>query len=243
MGNSALHILSFLIMFIGLQGCASYTTPAAGVDIAAIGDADIAELMAVEPASQFPARVAVVRVQEPGYYTATNTSFGAGNYSVVTTRDIESEADLLRLSQQPQLAGVAPVGRLLLPSHLQSIKDLRLAAAKLKADMLLLYTVDTAFHVEGTALGPLSAITLGFLPNKQAFVTATTAGMLVDVRTGYVYGIAEASSREEQRASMWNTSAAIDEARVDAEAASFKSFVNEFEQLWAQTLAQYKKAD
>ena len=44
-----------------MQGCATYTTPAAGVNITALTDDDIAELMKVEPASAFPARVAVTR--------------------------------------------------------------------------------------------------------------------------------------------------------------------------------------
>ena len=79
---------------------------------------------------------------------------------------------------------VAPLSRLLLPSELDSLKDLRLAAARLKTDLLIVYSIDTTFHVEATPLGPLSAITLGFLPNKEAHVTATTSGALVDTRTG-----------------------------------------------------------
>lgn len=93
--------------------------------------------------------------------------------------------------------------------------------------------------MEGTPLGPLSAITLGFLPNKKAFVTSTTSGALIDVRTGFVYGVAEATKREEQRTTIWNSQNAIDKARMDSEKASFKSFIGEFEKLWKNTLAQF----
>ncbi|GAA6131246.1 hypothetical protein [Halopseudomonas sabulinigri] len=222
-----------------IQGCATYTTPAGGVNIPSLGDGDIAELMAVEPAATFPARIAVARIQSSGYSSRTNDSYGSGRYSVVTTRDMEDESDFAKLAEMTLVAGVAPVGRLLLPEQLDSIKDLRLSAARLKADMLLLYSVDTAFHVEGKALGPLTAITLGFLPSKQAFVSSTTSGVLVDVRTGYIYGVAEATERNEQRTTVWDSADAVDRARVQAEAASFKRFVGEVGTLWGQTVEQY----
>lgn len=222
-----------------LQGCATYTTPAAGVNMAALGDADISALMALEPAVQFPARLATVRVQSSGYHSLTADSYGSGQFSVVTTRDIENADDLQRLASQDQLSGVAPMTRLILPQELNTLRDLRLGAARLKADLLLVYTLDTSFNVESTALGPLSAITLGFLPNKQAFVSATTSALLVDVRTGFVYGAAEATERESQRATMWNSREAIDSARQQAEAQSFHSFVGEFERLWQATLAEH----
>jgi hypothetical protein len=72
-----------------MQGCATYTTPAAGVNMTTLGDNDIAALMAVEPAAAFPARLALARVQSPGYHSFTAEGYGSGRYSVVTTRDIE----------------------------------------------------------------------------------------------------------------------------------------------------------
>jgi hypothetical protein len=62
---AAVSSLSLLV-----SACASYRTPGAGVDIADIsGDdaQDIGELMRREPAARFPARVALVRAQSPGY--------------------------------------------------------------------------------------------------------------------------------------------------------------------------------
>ncbi len=222
-----------------LQGCATYTTPSAGVNISSIGDADISDLFSVEPASPFPARVAVARVQASGYVSRTNQGFGSGRYSVVTTRDVEKEADFEKFAALEKVAAVAPLNRLLLPKHLSSIKDLRLASARLKADMVLVYSIDTSFDVQDTPLGPLTAITLGFLPNKKAFVSATTSAALIDVRTGYIYGVAEATKREQQRASTWNKRNAIDRARLAAESESFKSLMVELETLWKSVTNQY----
>ncbi|WKD48367.1 hypothetical protein [Microbulbifer spongiae] len=237
--NRIILMVLMAVSIVVTQGCATYTTPASGVNISSLTDVDIAALMKAEPASGFPARIAVARVQASGYISRTNSGYGSGLYSVVTTRDIEDESDFEKLSSLAMVGGVAPLSRLLLPSELDSIRDLRLSAARLKTDLILIYSIDTAFHVEGTPLGPLSAITLGFLPNKKAFVSSTTSGALIDVRTGFVYGVAEATEREEQRTTIWNSSDAIDEARMDAEKASFKSFIGEFENLWKSTLAQY----
>src|SRR6185295_16660006 len=81
-------------------GCATYTTPGAGVNVEnlAKADVDIAELMKIEPAAPFPARLAIARIQASGYYSRSNTCYGTGRYCVVTTRDIEPEASYERLS-------------------------------------------------------------------------------------------------------------------------------------------------
>ena len=61
---------------------------------------------------------------------------------------------------------------------------------------------------DGVSLGPLTLISLGLLPNKQAHVTATVAGVLIDVRTGY----------------------------VDGENESYSTFVQDFEDPWTGVL-------
>ena len=232
--------LFYLIALLASTGCAvNYTTPAGGVSISSLTEDGIAELLKAEPASQFPARIAVARVQAPGYRSRTNNSYGSGRYSVVTVRDIEDESDFETISNLPEVADVAALNRLLILPDLNSIKDLRLSAARLKTDLLLVYTVDTAFHVESTPLGPLSLVTLGTLPNKNVFVSSTIAGVLVDVRTGFIYGASESTEREEKGANIWSTKDAIDEARIKSEKASFKSFVNGFVELWNSVVEQY----
>jgi len=42
--------IAIVISIAVMQGCASYTTPAAGVNISSLTDDDIAEIMKVEPA-------------------------------------------------------------------------------------------------------------------------------------------------------------------------------------------------
>jgi hypothetical protein len=217
-----------------ISGCATYQTPGAGVNVGNLSqaDADIAEIMKREPAAPFPSRLAVARVQSTGYSSRSNQCYGKGAYCVVTTRDIETEQDMDRLGRLPMISGIAAMSRILLPETLASVKDLRLAAANLKTDMLLVYSFDTRFNVESTDIGPLNLISLGFLPNKKARVSTTASAALFDVRTGFVYGVAESTAIEEQRATMWSSEDAIESARIKTEAESFQKLLGEFEKLW-----------
>jgi hypothetical protein len=222
------------IIAILVTGCASYRTPGAGINVGSLSraDEDIAEVMKREPAAPFPSRLAVARVQSTGYYNRNNQCYGDGAFCVVTTRDVETERDMERLGRLPKVSGVATMSRLLLPETLASTKDLRLAAANLKTDMLLVYTLDTRFNVESKDVGPLQLISLGFLPNKKARVSTTASAALFDVRTGFVYGVAESTATEQQRATVWSSEAAIESARLKTETESFQSLLGEFEKLW-----------
>lgn len=224
-----------------LTSCAKYVTPGAAVNLEAISDYSIKERFQTKPASPFPARIAMVRVQKSGYYSHGNRGYGSGGFSVVTTRDIEKDEHLEKISSLPDVAGLGTINRLLIPSKLESVKDLRLAAASLHADMLLLYTLDTSFKIKGQALGPLSVITLGFLPNKKAFVTTTASAVLYDVRTGYVYGLAEGTHTTSHIASTWSKSQAIDNARLETEKEAFSKLIDEFTITWDGVLREYKK--
>src|SRR5262249_11741672 len=226
------------ILLVAAAGCATYLTPGGGVNIETLfkADPDIAELLKLEPAAPFPARVAVGRVQASGYYSQGKRWYGSGRYCVVTTRDVEPEASYDTLAKLPQVAGLALMNRMLLPEKLTSAKDLRQSAATLKADLLLVYSLDTGFNIENTDIGPLALITLGFLPNKKAKVTSTASAALFDVRTGFVYGVAESTSMEEQRATFWSSSEAVDNARKKAESEAFRKLVDEIGKFWNDIL-------
>ncbi len=243
MSSAFKPFIVLVVLFMLLSGCASYTTPGRGVNIQNLSAADssIADLLKVQPASPFPARMAIVRVQASGYYSHSNQCYGEGQFCVVTTRDVESEASVDRLAHLPQIEAVAVMNRLLLPEKLVSTMDLRRVAATLKTDLLLLYTLDTGFNVESTDIGPLQVISLGFLPTENAVVRTTASAVIFDVRTGFIYGVAEATANEEQRASSWSSSDAVDAARKTAEKTAFDKLIPEIEKLWKNILATHAK--
>lgn len=222
-------------------GCAHYMTPARGVTMASLVnvDEDIRERMLREPAAQFPARMAVVRIQESGYRSHSSGSYGQGRYSVVTTRDIESEADYTRLGKLPMVAGVAPLNRMVIPPSLHSDKDLRLAAATLKADLLLVYTLDTSFRVDEHDFGPLRLISLGMLPTKEACVRSTASAALYDVRTGFAFGLSESTAEEKGIANSWTSAEVVDQSRLKAERQAFQQLLGEFEKTWQAVVREH----
>lgn len=236
--------LKILILgaLIALGGCASYTTPGGSVQFSELVDADINILMSKQPAAEFPANIAIARIQAPGYQSYKVSSFGTGRYSVVTTREVESKEDFKRLSQLPEIAGLAPLNRILLPAKLDSVKSLREASARLKADILLIYTFDTSFHAGEQKFAPLNVISLGFLKNKDVAVTTTVSAAFFDVRTEYLYGISEATAKESKNSSVWSTSDAVDDMRVSTETAAFKKLLPEIESTWSGIVSEYANA-
>lgn len=227
------------VVLAALSGCVSYKTPGAGISIPAITQADVAEVLARQPAAQFPVHVIAARVQASGYESYSNQGYGEGRYSVVTTRDIETEQDFARLEAQAGIADLGVLSRILLPPKLQTTQELRTAAAQLRGDILLLYTVDTSFRTDSEQLGALQLVSLGFFRNKTAHVTSTCSAVFLDVRTGFVYGAAEATAREEQQTNVWNTRKAIDAARLKAERASFTELLPQIEATWAAIASEY----
>jgi len=231
-----------LLLAVIVSGCASYTTPGGSVKLADLAETDINELLATRPTAGFPARIAVARVQAPGYASQTGSGFGAGRYSVVTTRDVESDDSFRRMAAMPMVAGFGPLNRILLPTELDSVKALRTAAARLKADVLLVYTFDTSFRVGAQQFGPVNVIALGLLPNKEVAVTTTASAAFFDVRTEFLYGLAEASARESRYASVWSSGDAVDELRVATERKAFEALVPEIEKAWAGIVREHAGA-
>lgn len=234
-------VLFMATIALTLAACASYVTPGGAVSMPAITEVGISEALARQPAASFPARLIVARIQAPGYASYSNRGYGEGSFSVLTARDIEVDEDFARIGAMPGIAAVGQLSRVLLPAQLNSSRELRTAAAQLRGDVLLAYTLDTAFRTDTLRIGPLQAVSLGFFPNKKANVTATCAAVFIDVRTGYVYGVAEASATEEQRSNVWNTQSALEEARVAAEREAFAGALAEVEKVWSTILAQHAR--
>src|SRR5438105_4373497 len=103
-----MRIYSFALCLICLlTGCATYVTPGRAAKMAALEapavdqqsgtESGIAEAMAKKPLASFPASVAIVRVQSPGYKSYTAQGWGTGQYSIITTRDVEAKADVEKL--------------------------------------------------------------------------------------------------------------------------------------------------
>lgn len=254
-GRTARATLLLATSLIALNGCsaASYMVPGAAANLAIFGletaemkesrrtaqtDDHIKKRLAVKPLAEFPLTLAVVRVQAPQYRSYAREGRGSGKYSVVTGLDAERVEDMDRLAALPLVDRVMPVSSLLLPRHLNSDRELREAAAAVQADMVLLYTYDTTFHVANT-VEPLGIITLGLFPSKEARVNSTAAALLLDTRNGYVYGVAEATDRQHQIANFWTDERAVEQSRLRAERNAFAELITRVEAEWAEVIERH----
>lgn len=230
-------------------GCASYTTPGGPADFRALGvdetearamtPSSIRERMDRRPAAGFPASIAVARVQDAGYRSMTiRNAYGQGMVTLVTVRDVETDEQFEHLASMPMVRGIAPLNRLVVTRAINDMHDLRTSAAEVQADMLLLYTFDTVFKTE-TNVPAMGVLTLGLFPDREARVTSTASAVLVDTRTGYVYGLAESTDDTAQPANAWTSRAAVDQSRRRAERRAFEDLVGQLETMWSGVISTY----
>ncbi|CAM2785211.1 hypothetical protein [Rariglobus hedericola] len=233
-------LLLILTLVLGFTtGCSTYITPGAKADLQAFSPASIEAGFATKPTHPFPASMATVRVQAPtysNYYLRQNGGqYGEGRYSVIMTREVETQAQVDRISALPQITGLVTLNRLLLPNKLESDRELREAAARLHADLIFLYTFDTAF-IDKDAAKPLSVITLGLSPTRQITAVTTVSALLLDTRTGYIYSAYEVTERKAMLSTSWSSGESADEARRQTETRAFDKLVNELVASWPKLL-------
>src|SRR5207237_4977421 len=128
--------------------------------------------------------------------------YGDGRYSVMTVKEVEDDADLDRIARLPDVGGLVSISRLLLPQTLKSDRELREAAARLKADMVLLYTFDTSFHDNDESVA-LNVVTLGLSPTQKVYVHVAASALLIDTRTGFIYAALESNEKREVLTNAW----------------------------------------
>ncbi|CAN5286362.1 hypothetical protein BH23VER1_BH23VER1_30490 [soil metagenome] len=220
--------------------CASYVTPGRQADLSTFTDPRVKKAFEARPAIRFPATLAVVRVQESGYRSESAQGVGSGAYSVVTARDIETEEDIDTISSLRGVGGVVSLNRLLLPRSLTSDLDLREAAAKLQAEAILIYTIATEFS-DNDMIAPLTTLTLGLAPNKRYKINSSASAILMDTKTGYIYGALEEGESRAGLTMAWGSRSAIDASRKKAERAAFDKLLASFPPFWARIYNRFHR--
>lgn len=248
-----MRLCALLIGLVTLTGCTigAFVTPGPPASFFALGltdgearaltDEDVRALDDRQPATAFPAAFAITHLQGPGYASHAAHGYGRGPFTLVTAREAEAEADFTRLEHLPGVRAIAALNRMVVPEEITSLKELRYSAATVHADILLLYTFDTRFETN-TTVPFLTLLTLGLAPTRNIRNTSTASAALVDVRTGFVYGLAESTHRLSRLAGSWNTSDAMDTGRRDAEARAFTGLVDRLAEVWAGVRKAYDTA-
>lgn len=239
-------LFSAMLMALATSCSLKYVTPGSDVKISTLADEDISKLLSNKPTSDFPVNIAIARVQHSNYtsYSYENKEMKTEpgqKFSLILTRDAGEDEAFKKLSELNGVKQAAPFNRLLLPYNYKSIKDLRLAAAKMKANMLLVYTFDTEFKIGTRNYGPQNVFSLGYLKNKDVKVVTTASMALFDVQTEYLYGLAEATADENKKSNAWKKQEEVDNLRTATEKKAFEKLVGEIEQMWPGVVKEYSK--
>lgn len=239
------QFFSLLILSVAFFSCSQYVTPGADVKISALADEDVARLLSNKPASEFPVNLAIARIQSPGYtnyqYRKNFQDQPQANFSMILTRNAQEDEAFARVSEWEGVSQASPFNRLLLPLKYSSIKDLRLAAARMKAGMLLVYTFNTEFIIDTRNYGPQNVFTLGYLKNKDVKVVTTASAALFDVQTEYLYGLAEFTASKNRKANAWKKFDEVDALRIQTEQEAFRKLLSEVEKMWKEVLREYAR--
>jgi hypothetical protein len=235
-----------VVLILLLAGCqSSYVVPGKSAELSAMAPENIREGFLVKPSQPFPASVVAVRVQN-GAYSNYNLDrrggvYAGGRYAVVLTREFETQEHYEQVAELPGIVDIISLNRMLLPPEVNGPEDLRVAASKLQADLIFLYTLDTVFYDEDKAK-PLTVISLGLSPSRKITATTTASALLMDTRTGYLYGAFEATSRDTKHSSSWGSRDSSDAARISTEAEAFSLMLDEFVAAWPRLYAKYGPA-
>lgn len=169
-----------------LSATADLSSPAARLN------AEVAALYDTVPEVILPARIALARAgsremqvtseAELAIWRETAAELGEGFGEFLTLSPVS--ADMAGELTETQVRGV--------------VADVRRAAALQKADYVLLYSVATGAGTNSNVLdvADLTIIGLWVAPSRNVNATATAEAILLDVRTGYVFGAATAQGED-----------------------------------------------
>lgn len=217
-------------------GCASYATPGGPAPLPKLAAAETPA--AGQPTLSFPISLHLVRIQAADYQSFSMGTLVGGSFSAVASAELATPPRMHALAQWPLIADVQTLRTDALPPQLETLDDLRLAAAKSLADVLIIYTVDTRFESGGESLSPLAELSLGKAPEQETHIQSVASALLLDVRTGYQFGAVQASARVDDLDGAWLVASALDRKRLDAEQQAFAALLAEVEKLWTGIAAQ-----
>lgn len=216
-------------------GCASYATPGGPAPLSALNPGEASAAPAFPPVVNHPVQVTLVRVQAADYAALSAERIGNGGFSVVVPAE-RAARPLKAVAQWPWVEKAEALKPALLPERLNTLDDLRLAAAKNLADLLVVYTVDTQFEIDGRALAPLADLSTGKAPDGSAAIRSGAVAVLIDVRSGYRYGQVEASARTDDLSGAWLTAGALDRKRMDTEQQAVDALLQAAGAMWRQAV-------
>ncbi|MEM1355408.1 MAG: hypothetical protein AAGH88_11045 [Planctomycetota bacterium] len=242
--------LAGLVLFTGCSS--SYVVAPTGADMSELGmspavspatrraqtDSDIARALSLKPLAQFPTTIAVVRVQKADESSRKHgVSFGRSSLEPIPERTVETDEQLATLRALPEVRDAARLNRLVLGAA-RTDRELRAAAAKIHADLLLVYTINTAVYREDQP-EPINVVHLGLFSTREYRVESTVTALLLGTHNGYVYATAEVIEEQGITDNAWRNERQIKQTVEQLEQLAFDELVGSFVSSWPQLVAAH----
>ena len=229
-----------LFVLLALSGCAGYRGPGLGLsshellEPQVIGDETVPT---TQPAAMLPVRMVLVRLQRSGYPTLNEPCRGTGRLCVLTVRDVESDADLGRIADLPQVASLIPLPARLIPATIRSVTDLRRSMiAEHIGDLALFYSIDTQSPPPPDS-GSLERLRHSLLPAPTVTLKSRVSVSLTDIRSGFVYLQGDVELTEELEGGMaWSRQDSATRARQATESRAFAAMTRYLEHHWGEVI-------
>ena len=172
--------------------------------------AEVDRLYALRPARPVPRRVLLYEVESSG-----QTYIESARKKLLLRKET-SEAMKSALEETRLFAEVDFLPELYLPTGVQDMKTLRIAAARAQADALLIYSTEAGYEYEPNVLCILYPTIIGAFvaPGSKGASLALSQAVLVDVKTGYIHRVFESYGEKSRVAPV----ALIDEEELEFEA-------------------------
>ena len=127
----------------------------------------------------------------------------------------EVDAVRVELAKSSRVASVSTVPAMFLPLH-ADLARCRYAAARANSDLTLIYAKTTRVVRFHNKLANFYPLIVGLaLPGEETSIVARVEGALVDVRTGRVFAVSQASARASSVSTVFTSSDESNEALVE----------------------------
>jgi len=215
-----------------LVSCDGYTTPSeySAVDhpLRKVKKEEVPSSRNLKPAAKFPARIAMVKV-ETGY---------SGNMSLSRNQHVERAEYAKTLGSLPGIAGMVNMNNTMVRSNRVSYASLRKEARNLGADLVAIYKFNTSTHTNNVST-LLSVATLGAAPTNGHRSVSAVSLLIMDARTGYVYGVEQASAEKRALSTSWGNDGASDHAEFRAEQVAMDEIMKKVPGFWKMLYAKH----
>lgn len=234
--------VSSVALLLTITGCATYggivrPTPdmaPLSPEAAKLTDAEIEAFLRVSARPEFPAVLAVARLDPARRYSRKGNG---GRYNVEPIHDQEADAwrrfvddneigQISAISQVHFINGLAVSGE-------PTLENLREAAARLHAPMLLAY-VQQDEHAEGlnpAAMAYWTIAAMFFVPGNTVGHHSVCEGIIVDTRTGAIMATVAAEAKREENVLPGAVSIARKRTREQARTEAVERFQNDFRRM------------